>query len=62
MGGLSLIKKSITVGITILFIFSATCPLLNANNGNSYNIIYVDDDNTSGPWDGTLEHPYNHIH
>ena len=23
--------------------------------------IYVDDDNTKGPWDGTLEHPYQHI-
>jgi parallel beta-helix repeat protein len=25
------------------------------------NIIYVDDDNTQGPWDGTLEHPYQYI-
>ena len=23
--------------------------------------IYVDDDNTDGPWDGTAEHPYRHI-
>ena len=23
--------------------------------------IYVDDDNTAGPWDGSLEHPYQHI-
>jgi hypothetical protein len=23
--------------------------------------IYVDDDNTDGPWDGTMEHPYQHI-
>jgi parallel beta-helix repeat protein len=23
--------------------------------------IYVDDDNTGGPWDGTLEHPFQHI-
>jgi len=23
--------------------------------------IYVDDDNTLGPWDGTLEHPYQYI-
>lgn len=23
--------------------------------------IYVDDDNTSGPWDGTIEHPYQYI-
>ena len=25
------------------------------------NIIYVDDNNTQGPWDGTIEHPYQHI-
>ncbi len=23
--------------------------------------VYVDDNNTSGPWDGTLQHPYQHI-
>lgn len=23
--------------------------------------IYVDDDNVDGPWDGTMEHPYQHI-
>ena len=23
--------------------------------------IYVDDDNTAGPWDGTIEHPYQFI-
>jgi parallel beta-helix repeat protein len=27
----------------------------------SRSIIYVDDDNTGGPWDGTPEHPYQHI-
>jgi len=26
-----------------------------------YITIYVDDDNTEGPWDGTLEHPYKSI-
>ena len=25
------------------------------------NTIYVDDGNTQGPWDGTLQHPYQHI-
>jgi len=24
-------------------------------------IIYVDDDNTGGPWEGTIEHPYQYI-
>jgi len=25
-------------------------------------MIYVDDDNMNGPWDGMMEHPYQHIH
>ena len=28
---------------------------------NAYNLYYVDDDNTLGPWDGTLEYPYRYI-
>jgi len=26
------------------------------------NIIYVDDNNTEGPWDGSIDHPYQYIH
>jgi parallel beta-helix repeat protein len=34
----------------------------NKNNLINYNeIVYVDDDNTEGPWDGTIEHPYQYI-
>jgi len=33
-----------------------------ANTVSSFTgIIYVDDDNEAGPWDGTLEHPYQFI-
>ncbi len=28
---------------------------------DTYPIIYVDDDNTGGPWDGTFEYPYQFI-
>jgi len=29
---------------------------------NEYNrVLYVDDDNINGPWDGSIEHPYQHI-
>ncbi|MCD4664629.1 MAG: hypothetical protein K8R68_05095, partial [Bacteroidales bacterium] len=34
--------------------------VFDADNSFS-NTIYVDDDNTDGPWDGTQEHPYQHI-
>jgi len=33
----------------------------NINQDFSRSTIYVDDDNTEGPWDGTLEHPYRYI-
>lgn len=53
----------------LLCIFLGTLLLLNtissgvAINKNSREniIIYVDDDNIQGPWDGTLEHPYQNI-
>jgi nitrous oxidase accessory protein len=32
------------------------------NDLKTRNIIYVDDDNTGGPWDGSLEHPYRYLH
>ncbi len=36
--------------------------LKNTNNLFSNNeIIYVDNDNTEGPWDGTFEYPYQYI-
>jgi parallel beta-helix repeat protein len=57
------------VSIVVLFI------LINLDSGSATNlefesdlqnvneeiIIYVDDDNILGPWDGTLEHPYRYI-
>jgi parallel beta-helix repeat protein len=30
-------------------------------NTTTSSTIYVDDDNTAGPWDGTIEHPYQFI-
>ena len=34
---------------------------INHNNGKLNGIIYVDDNNTAGPWDGTIDHPYQYI-
>lgn len=69
-----LIKKTLILWIIMLF-FCSTSISLNANfiNNNSKNhviiinpqsranTIYVDDNNTVGPWDGTLDHPYQYI-
>ncbi|HDM66841.1 MAG TPA: hypothetical protein ENG62_00435, partial [Thermoplasmatales archaeon] len=38
--------------------------VVNDSRVNGYStpiVIYVDDDNTNGPWDGTIEHPYRCI-
>jgi len=70
-----LFKKVLIVGIIILFIRVSVIPsnanFLNINIATKdeltlipstrENTIYVDDDNTEGPWDGTLEHPYQNI-
>jgi parallel beta-helix repeat protein len=45
-----LVSVLLSVGLNPLFIVKAD-PIL----------IYVDDDNTSGPWDGTKNHPYQWI-
>ncbi len=29
---------------------------------NEYNLFFVDDDNTQGPWQGTIDYPYQYIH
>ena len=65
-----LYNKIIIFGIIILL--TGTCIIPATGNiiqkqtlsdGQLYleNTIYVDDDNTEGPWDGTLEHPYQYI-
>jgi parallel beta-helix repeat protein len=52
-------KKSIFFCIVLICaIFAVAMPV---NVSAEPRTIYVDDDNTSGPWDGTLAHPYQTI-
>jgi parallel beta-helix repeat protein len=53
-----IVKKAIVFGIIMLFVGTGVIPTLEAYEKNA---IYVDDDNTAGPWDGTTEHPYQYI-
>ena len=57
-----LFRKGLVIGIIILF-FGAS--IISGVSGSNVAImecdIYVDDDNTQGPWDGTQEHPYQYI-
>ena len=68
-------KKGLVLGIIVLFVgLSVTSSNANFSNVNistndemssismdNMGIIYVDDDNTEGPWDGTMAHPYQYI-
>jgi hypothetical protein len=70
-----ILKKGLVVGIILLFIGISVIPSnanflkfdisiddeLSLTPFTKGNTIYVDDDNTEGPWDGTLEHPYQYI-
>jgi len=56
-----LLKKSLAIGIILLFISSGVIPVVISDTPISTKTIYVDDDNTSGPWDGTQQHPFQFI-
>ena len=63
-----LLKKSLVFGIILLFIGAglsiSTAEKICIGMKQSTNIIatiYVDDDNTGGPWDGSSAHPYQYI-
>jgi len=63
--------KKITILLTILILLAtftinqkAYCKQTETTDNNiltTTEIIYIDDNNTAGPWDGTKEHPYQHI-
>ncbi|HVQ01669.1 MAG TPA: NosD domain-containing protein [Candidatus Thermoplasmatota archaeon] len=59
--------KCLAVGIILLFIGTAIIPSTGQNIEKSSlptftgKTIYVNCNNTQGPWDGTLEHPYRTI-
>ena len=68
-GKSAMLYKSLVVGVIVLFIGTGIQPafadIINTKISTSPkifdNIIFVDDDNTQGPWDGTKKHPYRKI-
>ena len=58
----TLVKKLVVFSVIILLVGSqalfVSADVSTIVNGS---IIYVDDDNVEGPWDGTIEHPYKTI-
>ncbi len=62
------LKYIVLLIVVILVLPSATAILQKTKNtlpkdqnDRLSDMIYVDDDNTLGPWDGSLEHPYQYI-
>jgi hypothetical protein len=54
--------KKTLVGLFVCILLLATSiPLSVSSNETTNRTIYVDDDNTEGPWDGSMEHPYRYI-
>jgi len=47
--------------IILIFLLSFIIPFASSYEISSNNIIYVDDDNTDGPWEGTKDHPWQYI-
>jgi len=54
-------KKLICLIVVVLLLSLSFTPGIVANEPTFDRTIYVDDDNTTGPWDGTQEHPYQYI-
>jgi len=58
-----LLRKILAMGIVALFLGATGSAFFKINiSVNAQGVtVYVDDDNTDGPWDGTLTHPYQNI-
>ena len=53
-------KRMLVIGVFLWVCISVYVPFTTSVRGEG-NTIYVDDDNTSGPWNGTQEYPYQWI-
>ncbi len=63
-GGNPRMKNKIAALILCFMLALSTASIIGATQTHgrpSLGTIYVDDDNTGGPWDGTMEHPYQYI-
>lgn len=55
-------KKSALSILVLLVMLGGAMPIFNIQPVRAYPMtVYVDDDNVSGPWDGSPQHPYQNI-
>jgi parallel beta-helix repeat protein len=56
------VKKLLSLITLLLLLICAFVPILKISPAHAYpNVIFVDDDNTMGPWDGSPQHPYQNV-
>ncbi|MFO8077943.1 MAG: right-handed parallel beta-helix repeat-containing protein [Thermoplasmatota archaeon] len=53
-------KSGVVLLVFFMLLISLSFPSHSEKNEDA-NIIYVDDDNTNGPWEGTIEYPFQFI-
>lgn len=61
MGGKQKTKYPLIIGVIILLSGMSSTTSYVADETTFLGTIYVDGDNTEGPWDGTQEHPYKYV-
>ncbi|MBS3802690.1 MAG: hypothetical protein KGY65_08065, partial [Candidatus Thermoplasmatota archaeon] len=54
-------NKSGVVLLVFCVLIAPSSITLHAEKNSVSNTIYVDDDNIDGPWDGSIEHPFQYI-
>jgi hypothetical protein len=54
-------KSKKLVVIICMLVTASVFSIVTTSGASDGSTIYVDDDNTQGPWDGTQEHPYQYI-
>jgi parallel beta-helix repeat protein len=59
--GVENMKSKKLVVIICMLVIASVFSIVTTSVASDGSTIYVDDDNTQGPWDGTQEHPYQYI-
>ena len=54
-------RKIKTIVIGISFLLTVLPGIISGFEQDEGNTIYVDDDNTDGPWDGNIVYPYQNV-
>jgi len=57
----SLLRKEFGFIVLIIILCCSSASSISTTSISYQNTFYVDDDNIDGPWDGTIEHPFQYI-